>query len=120
MICHTKGTSTNTIPCSCHQGLPLILFVYEHRSLNCLRDDKTNHLPMILELVIKMPITCKKNNFGPKEIINGTLGSCHWLPVVKNAITHHQAIDESSRHIVLVSSTLLEVVFIKLLGHDQV
>jgi hypothetical protein len=38
----------------------------------------------------------------------------------KIATTHHQVIDESFGYTILVSSTLLEIVFIKLLGHDQV
>jgi hypothetical protein len=44
----------------------------KHQLLLC--NDKTNHLPMILELVVGMPIMCTKNNFGPKEVINNTLG----------------------------------------------
>jgi hypothetical protein len=28
---------------------------------------------MILELVVGLPIKCTKNNFGPKEVANGTL-----------------------------------------------
>jgi hypothetical protein len=38
----------------------------------------------------------------------------------KIATTHHQVIDESFGNTILVSSKLLEIVFIKLLGHDQV
>jgi hypothetical protein len=29
---------------------------------------------MILELAIRMPDMCTKNNLGPKEVVNGTLG----------------------------------------------
>jgi hypothetical protein len=52
----------------------MTLFVLECQSLNCLRDDKTNNLLMILELGMGMFIMCKKNNYGPKEITNDTLG----------------------------------------------
>jgi hypothetical protein len=38
----------------------------------------------------------------------------------KIATTHHKVIDESSRYTILVSSTSPKIVFIKLLGHDQV
>jgi hypothetical protein len=52
----------------------LNLSISKHQSFNYLRDDKTSCLPMILELAIGMPIMCIKNNFGPKEVANGTLG----------------------------------------------
>jgi hypothetical protein len=60
---------------------------------------------MILELVIRMPVMCTKNNSGPKEVTNGTLGHVigYWL--LENVITHHQVIDKSFGYIVLVSST---------------
>ncbi len=73
-ICHTKGISTNTIPCSFTKGCCLNLSISKHQSFNYLRDDKTSCLPMILELAIGMPIMCIKNNFGPMEVANGTLG----------------------------------------------
>ncbi len=60
---------------------------------------------MILELVIRMPVMCTKNNSRPKEVTNGTLGHVigYWL--LENVITHHQVIDKSFGYIVLVSST---------------
>jgi hypothetical protein len=63
---------------------------------------------------------CTKNNFGPKEVANGTLGHVigYWL--LENVITHHQVIDESFGYTIFVSSTVPKVVFIRLLGHDQV
>ncbi len=81
---------------------------------------QNSRLPMILELTIGMPIMCTKNNFEPKEVDNGTLGHVIGYQLPKTTTTHHQVIDESFGYIVLVSSTLLEIVFIKLLGHDQV
>ncbi len=119
-ICHTKGISTNTIPCSFTKGCCLNLSISKHQSFNYLRDDKTSCLPMILELAIGMPIMCIKNNFGPKEVANGTLGHVIGYQLPKIATTHHQVIDESFGNTILVSSKLLEIVFIKLLGHDQV
>ncbi len=73
---------------------------------------------MMLELAIGMPIMCTKKNFGPKEVANGTLGNVigYQLPTI--ATTHHQVIDENFGYTVLVSSMLLEIIFIKLLGHD--
>jgi hypothetical protein len=75
---------------------------------------------MILELVIRMLVMCTKDNFGPKEFANGTLGHVIGYRLPKTITTHHQVIDESSGYTILVSSTLLEIVFIKLFGHDQV
>jgi hypothetical protein len=74
---------------------------------------------MILELIIGMPVICTKNNFRPKEVINGTLGHVIGYQLPKTTTTHHQVIDENFGYIVLVSSTLLDTIFIKLLGHDQ-
>ncbi len=54
-----------------------------------------------------------KNNHGPKEITNGILGHVIGYQLLENAITHHQYINESSRYI------HTEIVFMKLLGHDQ-
>jgi hypothetical protein len=42
------------------RGQRSILFALEHRSLNCLCNDKTSRLLMILELVVRMPIMCTK------------------------------------------------------------
>ncbi len=75
---------------------------------------------MILELMIKMPIMCTKNNSRPKEVANGTLGHVIGYRLPENVITHHQVIDESFGYIVIVSSTWPATVFIKLLNHDQV
>jgi hypothetical protein len=75
---------------------------------------------MILEFAIRMFVMCTKDNFGPKEFVNGTLGHVIGYQLPKIVTTHHQVIDESSGYTILVSSTLLEIVFIKLLGHDQV
>jgi hypothetical protein len=52
----------------------MTLSVLKRQSLKCLRDDKTRHLLMILELGMGMLIMCKKNNYGPKEIANNTFG----------------------------------------------
>jgi len=51
---------------------------------------------MILELGMGMFIMCKKNNYGPKEIANDTLGQVigYWL--LKTIIIHHQVIDGTS------------------------
>jgi hypothetical protein len=38
----------------------------------------------------------------------------------KIATTHHLVIDETSKYRIFVSSTLPKIVFIKLLGHDQI
>jgi hypothetical protein len=73
---------------------------------------------MILELTIKMLVMCTKNNFRPKEVTNGTLGHVIGYQLLETATTHHQVINESSGYILFVSSTLLEIIFIKLLGHD--
>jgi len=75
---------------------------------------------MFLELVIRMPVMCAKNNSKPKEVANGTLGHVIGYQLPQNVITHHQVIDESFGYTILVSSTLSEVIFVKLLGHDQV
>jgi len=75
---------------------------------------------MILELVVGMLVMCTKNNFRPKEVANGTLGHVIDYKLPKTAIKHHQVIDETSRYIVFVSSTLPEIVFINLLGCDQI
>jgi hypothetical protein len=51
-----------------------ILSTPKHQSLNCLCDDKTSSLPMVLELVVGMPIMCTKYNYGLMEVANGILG----------------------------------------------
>jgi len=75
---------------------------------------------MILELAIGMHVMCTKKNSRPKEVINGTLGHVIGYQLPKSTTTHLQVVDENFGYIVLVSSTLLEIVFIKLHGHDQV
>jgi hypothetical protein len=74
---------------------------------------------MILELVVGMPIMCTKFFFGPKEVINDTLGHVIGCQLPKIATTHHQVIDETFGYTILVSSMLPKIVFTKLLGHDQ-
>jgi hypothetical protein len=73
---------------------------------------------MILELAIKMLVMCTINNFGPKEVTNGTLGHVIGYQLLEITTTHHRVIDESFGYIVFVSSTLLKIILIKLLGHD--
>jgi hypothetical protein len=48
---------------------------------------------MILELGMGMFIMCKKKNYGPKEIVNDTLGHVigYWL--LETIIIHHRVID---------------------------
>jgi ATP-dependent exoDNAse (exonuclease V) alpha subunit len=75
---------------------------------------------MILELAIGLLIMCTKNNSRPKEVANGTLGNVIGYQLPKTTTTHHQVIDESSRYTVLISPTLPKIIFIKLLGHDQI
>ncbi len=87
---------------------------------SCLHDGKTSHLPMILELVVGMPIMCTKFFFGPKEVINDTLGHVIGCQLPKIATTHHQVIDETFGYIIFNSSMLPAIIFIKLFGHDQV
>jgi L-cystine uptake protein TcyP (sodium:dicarboxylate symporter family) len=77
-------------------------------------------LPTILELVVGMPIMCTKNNSRSTEVANGTLGHVIGYPLAKTTTMHHQVIDETSKYTTLVSSTLLEMVFIKLFSHDQI
>jgi hypothetical protein len=56
------------------RGCHLTFTILECQNYICLNNDKTNHLPMISELVVGMPIMCTKNNVGPKEVFKGTLG----------------------------------------------
>jgi hypothetical protein len=55
-----------------------------------------------------------------KEVVNGTLGNVIGYKLPKTTTTHHQVIDEIYGYTILVSSTLPKIIFIKLLGHDQV
>jgi L-cystine uptake protein TcyP (sodium:dicarboxylate symporter family) len=66
---------------------------------------------MILELVVGMSIMCTKNNFGPKEVTNGTLGHVIGYQLPKIVTTHHQVIDETFGYIVFVSSMLPKIVW---------
>ncbi len=80
-IRHTKGISTNIVHVRVTRGHYSNLSTSKNQSLDCLRDDKTSRLLMILELAIGMPVMCTKDNSGPKEFTNGT---CHWIPVANN------------------------------------
>ncbi len=102
------------------RGHHLTFSILAHQSLKCLRNDKTSCLPMILELAVGMPIMCTKNNSRPMEVANRTLGHVIGYQLPEITTTHHQVIDETSRYIILVSSMLPEIVFIKLLNHDQI
>jgi hypothetical protein len=75
---------------------------------------------MILELVVGCLSCAQIFFFGPKEVTNDTLGHVIGYQLPKIATTHHQVIDETFGYIVFASSMLLEIVFIKLLSHDQV
>jgi hypothetical protein len=35
-----------------------------------------------------MLVMCTKYNFGPKEVVNGTLRSYYWLPIAKKLLLH--------------------------------
>jgi len=51
------------------RGHYLIISILERQSLNCLRNDKTSHVLMILELAMGMPIMCTKNNSRHKSLM---------------------------------------------------
>jgi hypothetical protein len=53
---------------------------------------------------------CTKNNFGPKEVTNDTLGLVIGYQLPKIATTHHQVIDETFGYTLFVSSMLLETI----------
>jgi len=44
------------------RGHYLIIFILKCQSLNCLCDEKTSHVLMILELVVGMHVMCTKKN----------------------------------------------------------
>jgi hypothetical protein len=64
--CKIFGISSKTPSMQFHawvtRGHRSTLSASEMRSLNCLQDDKTNRLPMVLELAIGMPVMCTKNH----------------------------------------------------------
>jgi hypothetical protein len=70
--CKIFGISSKTPSMQFHTrviwGRHSTLTASERRSLNCLRDDKTNWLLMVLELAIGMPVICTKNNSGPRQM----------------------------------------------------
>jgi hypothetical protein len=51
------------------RGHHLIIFVLECQSFDCLCNDKTSHVLMILELVVGMPIMCTKINSKHKLLM---------------------------------------------------
>jgi hypothetical protein len=75
---------------------------------------------MVLELVVGMPVMCTKKNLGPREVANGTLKHVVGYQLPNDATSSHQVIDESIGYTVIVSSTLPDIVFVKLLGWEEI
>lgn len=96
------------------------LLAFERQSLNCFLNDKTNYLPMVLELVVSMSIMCTKNNSRPKEVANGTLRHVVGYQLPNDATSSHEVIDESTSYMVSVSSTLFDIGFVKLLRQEEI
>ena len=71
---------------------------------------------MVLELVVSISLMCTKNNLGPREVANGTLGHVVGYQLPNDATSSHQVINKSIGYTVIVSPILLYIVFVKLLG----
>jgi hypothetical protein len=85
-----------------------------------LGDNKTNCLPMELELAMGMPVMCTKNNLGQREVVDGTLWHVVGYQLPNNATSSHQVINESTGYTVTISSIPPNKAFAKMLGREEI
>jgi hypothetical protein len=61
-----------------------------------------------------------KKNSRPKEVANGTLGHVVGYQLPNDTTSNHQVIDESTGYTVTISSMLPDIVFVELLGREEI